>query len=63
METKDNENTKNIQRRDNSGKGFERLEMQFEGKKYDVKFNTITEEKKKDFMHDMHYTYGLNLRP
>ena len=54
METKDNENTKNIQRRDNSGKGFERLEMQFEGKKYDVKFNTITEEKKKDFMHDMH---------
>ena len=40
-----------IPRRENSGKGVERLEMRFGGKKYDTQF-TRTGNNRKIFMHD-----------
>ena len=38
METNERENTNIRQRRANSGKGVERIEMKYVGKKYDTQF-------------------------
>ena len=46
METKDCENTNTSPRSTNTGKGVERLGMNFGGKTYDTLFNTSTGEKK-----------------
>ena len=56
METKEHEDTKTRPRRPNTGKGVERLEMKFGGKKYDTQF-TSTGNMRKYFMHDMHKLY------
>ena len=53
MEIKEHENTNTRPRAYNAGKGVERLEVNFGGKKYDTQF-TSTEKKKTCFMHYMH---------
>ena len=46
METKEGENMNRIPRRENSGKGVERLEMRFGGKKYDTQFTRTGNNRK-----------------
>ena len=45
METKERENMNTMTRRANAGKGFERLEMNFVGKKYDTQFTSTGKKK------------------
>ena len=45
METKEHEDTKTRPRRLNTGKGVERLEMKFGGKKYDTQFTSTGKNK------------------
>ena len=42
LETKERENTNTRPRRDNAGKGVERLEIKFGGKTYDTQFSAST---------------------
>ena len=46
LETKERENTNTRPRRDNSGKGVERLEIKFGGKTYDTQLSASTGENK-----------------
>ena len=52
METKELENMNTRPRIENSGKVFDRLELEFGGNKYDTQF-TSTGNKNKKFIHDM----------
>ena len=46
METKDSENMNTRPIRANTGKGVERLEMKFGGKKYDTQFTSSRKKRK-----------------
>ena len=51
METKERENTNTRPKRANAGKGVERLEIKFRGKKYGTQFTSTVNKKN---IHDMH---------
>ena len=46
MDTKDRKNTNTIPRRVNAGRGVERLNIKFGGKKYDTQFTSTGKKRK-----------------